>query len=226
MIFDKLIFTIILHRHSPETFDRKWEQSFRHNISGAPSSLTQKDEDRMRNYFSASGPRIHRYNDIAGFAEVYWDGGTRILVDYYFLGDQRTKYGQAVAKRWPYMTSGNKYYMWQHMASGGSFIAGDTALKKRRALHEALDAVSAQAKQFGCYVDLTTEQEIANCIDVNKLLVRPRVKTWQSYAAIDDTIGTPIRKPKCPNYRSHIKTVMNLASLASFLLLVSARTWS
>jgi hypothetical protein len=177
MILDKLIFTVILHRHSPKAFDRKWEQSFKQSISSASSYLTQKDEDRMRNCFSASSPRIHRYNDIAGFAEIYWDGGTRILADYYFLGDQRTKYGQAVAKRWPYKTSGNKYYTWQHMAGGGSFIAGDNALKKRKALQEALDAVSAQAKKFGCYVDLTTEREIANCIDVNKLLVRPRVKT-------------------------------------------------
>ncbi len=145
MIFDKLIFTIILHRHSPETFDRKWEQSFRHSISSAHSSLTQKVEDRMRDCFSASSPRIHRYNDIAGFAEVYWDGGTRILVAYYFLGDRRTKYGQAVAKLWPYKTSGNKYYAWQHMAGGGSFIAWDNALKKRKALHEVLDAVLAQS---------------------------------------------------------------------------------
>ena len=175
MLLNKLIFTVILHRHSPTKFDRQWEQTFKRSIS---PDLTPETEDRMRNFYSTSNPKIYRYNDIAGFAEIYWDGGTRILVDYYFLGDRRTKYGQAVAKLWPSKTSGNKYYMWQCMASGGSFIDGDNALKKRTALYEALDAVSAQVKKFGCYVDLTTEREIANCIDVKKLLVRPRVKTW------------------------------------------------
>ncbi len=170
----KSIFTILLHRHSPKSFAQRWEKTFRRT---APRSMTVEMEKQMRTIYCSSKPRIHRYNDIAGFVEVYWDAGTRILTDCYMLGDRRTKYGRELAKRWPGRISGNRYYPYFSMSEGGSFSSYDKPAQKKAAIIETLDDVEKAAKRLGCYVDLRVEREIANCIDVNKLLVRPRVKT-------------------------------------------------
>jgi len=82
----KLVFTILLHRHSPEEFLKIREQRFERMY------LKTHGLRRHREEFDASYPAIHRYNDIAGYAELYWDGGTRILAELFVQGDRRRKH--------------------------------------------------------------------------------------------------------------------------------------
>jgi hypothetical protein len=44
---------------------------------------------------------LHQFNDLVGFAEVYWDCGTRVMVDFYFHGDSRTRVRVRGAEAYP-----------------------------------------------------------------------------------------------------------------------------
>jgi hypothetical protein len=101
----KLIFTVFLHRHSPRQFSKLREQRIERTYANPDL------RERYRGEFDTSDPAVHRYNDIAGYGEVYWDGGTRILVEIFFRGDRRRKSGQAVAAgRRPQIVSASSFY--------------------------------------------------------------------------------------------------------------------
>ena len=44
---------------------------------------TTDARERCHDDFYASYPAAQRYNDIAGYAEVYWDGGSGILASFF-----------------------------------------------------------------------------------------------------------------------------------------------
>jgi hypothetical protein len=158
----KLIFTILLQRHSPERFERDW----------------QKAQDRFREpgskgWYAQQNPRIHRYNDLAGFAEVYWDRGTRVDVDYFFLADRRTRFGKGLTQRYgerPLTFNSKKFYAYAlGVDSGYVPRRGSAPHQKRKALFDALDSVQEMSSRLGCFVDLTPERQIVEDIDVNLL---------------------------------------------------------
>jgi len=74
----KLIFTVLIHRHSPEKYDQLREAQWNRTYS------TPQARERFRDEFYACCPAAQRYNDIAGYAEIYWDGGNRILAELFF----------------------------------------------------------------------------------------------------------------------------------------------
>ena len=166
----KLLFTILLHRHSPSAFDQLWERRYQKEC---PPNLTDEEKERRLIRHQTADPRIHKYNDIAGFAEVYWDSGSRMLIDYYFIGDRRTRYGRTVWASQAGFTSAHKFYLHSASVNSGSFFLGeDDVEKKRNAVFEALDALERKAKQLNCYVDTTAEREITRCLDVSKFFMR------------------------------------------------------
>jgi len=59
----KLIFTIFLHAHSPESFARLREARLKKMYS------TPKSRERYRDEFNRSHPSSHRYNGVTGYAE-------------------------------------------------------------------------------------------------------------------------------------------------------------
>jgi hypothetical protein len=129
--------------------------------------------ERYRNEVAASCPPLHRYNDIAGFAELYWDGGTRILVDYFFRGDRSRKFGKQVARSWPEdgaRISPGKFYLFAlGVESGGIPHETCDANLKRKAILEALREIRIRATDLCCFVDLTHEHELLQAIDINLL---------------------------------------------------------
>jgi hypothetical protein len=86
---NKLIFTILLHGYSPEQFEHQRQRRLERTYSSAGARERYQDE------FKQSDPPFHRYNDVAGYAELYWDGGERILAEFYFRGNRKRKYGKA-----------------------------------------------------------------------------------------------------------------------------------
>lgn len=163
----KPIFTVLFHRHSPAVFNRRWEKRSRATIP--PTGLEEASE---RLYYGLN-PKVHRYNDIAGFAEIYWDLGTRILANYYFRGDRRTKYGRQIGNQLGVPVSGKHYYLLYNMVEEASFVSASVS-EKRNALLAALQRVKETGKRLGCFVDLRTEISIAKCLNVEKYMSRGR----------------------------------------------------
>src|SRR5436305_1720971 len=91
----KLIVTVLIHAHSPQTFAEAREREL------CRLYTTAATRERYREHYDVFRSPVHRYNDVAGYAEVYWDAGTRILLDFFFKGDMRTTFGKAIAKHYP-----------------------------------------------------------------------------------------------------------------------------
>jgi hypothetical protein len=163
----KLVFTILVYRHSPEEFSKLRERRFKSMYTKTHGAGRHRDE------FDASHPAIHRYNDIAGFAELYWDGGTRILAELFLQGDRRRKYGKAVAAgRRPETVSPDRFYPLYALyveASGISHPQRSSEADRRLALQESLQFVREEATKLGCYVDLKHEEVILDATDVQRL---------------------------------------------------------
>ena len=159
----KLIVRLLLHLHSPDRFRQMWERRFQHSYSTAEMRELYREE------FIASHPTTHRYNDIAGFAEVYWDGGTRILVDYYFRGLKRRGFGDVVKAHWGDRIASSGFYRIPYIEIGGvpSRECGETTI--REAIVEALEKVRTTGQDWNFFVDLTHELMLLQAIDVGWL---------------------------------------------------------
>jgi len=165
---NKLIFTILLHNESPEQFERQRQRRFERMYSNAGA------RDRYRDEFNQSNPPFHRYNDVAGYAELYWDGGERILGEFYFRGNSRRKYGKAVTNGMRRGIASSRWFYPFHVLyiEVGSAPRSARECEKRQAIADALEWVRAQANELGCFVDLTHERILLDAIDVNKLFSR------------------------------------------------------
>lgn len=163
----KLIFTVLLHRHSPERFQ---ELRLRRLNSMYSSPRTR---ERYRDEFDSQFSPIYRYNDVAGYAEIYWDAGTRVLIDLFFRGDLRTKYGKAVACGRRGQISASQFYLYLHCLEAGGIphLSCSEALK-REAIIDGLQRVRAVAADMGCVIDLTHEETLLSAIDVRYLFSR------------------------------------------------------
>jgi len=157
----RLLFTLLLNLHSPKRFRSNWERRFLRSYS---SSLLR---ERYRDEFLVSHPTSHRYNDIAGFAELYWDGGTRILVQYYLRGLKRRKFTDTVTAHWGSNVFGSGFYSIPYCEVGGvphRTCSGDL---KRRAILDAMERVQSTADDWGCYLELTNEKRLLNALDID-----------------------------------------------------------
>ncbi len=169
----KRVFTVPIQRHPPKNFDERWQAR---SIRGAPigphmeKEFVEAYKKSLPEIHEAKHPRIHRFNDIFGFAEVWWTRGTEFVIWYYFRGDRRTKVGKIIAQRHVYPISSRQFYYFCD-DKAGKFMMWSTPEEKREALFDALNDVRNTAeKKCGCFVDLSHEYEIARCLDVNMML--------------------------------------------------------
>jgi hypothetical protein len=165
---NKLIFTILLHGYSPEQFERRRQRRFERMYSDPGARERYQDE------FNQSDPPFHRYNDVAGYAELYWDGGERILGELYIRGDRSRKYGKTVTNRMRRGITSPRWFYPFHVLyiEVGSVSRGARECENRQAIADALEWVRVQATDLGCFVDLTHERILLDAIDVNKLFSR------------------------------------------------------
>lgn len=166
-IGSKLIFTVLLHRHSPGQFSARRQRRFE-SIYRNPDR-----RERYREVFDTSYPANHRYNDIAGYAEIYWDAGTRILVEIFFRGDGRTRFGRAVSVGpRPKLFSANRFYpLYVLYKEAGQFSDASCGRGfKRQAIKDGLEHVQTVAISMGCFVDLTHEKLVLDALDIDRLL--------------------------------------------------------
>lgn len=166
-IGSKLVFTVLLHRHPPGQYSRLRQRKLE-RIYPNPDR-----RERYREEFNTSYPANHRYNDIAGYAEIYWDAGTRILVEIFFRGDRTTKFGKAVsAGPRPELFSANRFYpLYEVYEEAGQFSdASCGGGFKRQAIEDGLEHVRTVATGMGCFVDLTHEKLLLDALDIDRLL--------------------------------------------------------
>jgi len=169
----KRIFTVFLHRHTPEEFDEYWQEQSKR---GAPMSPNTEKEfvdaykKSLPEIYEATHPHIHRFNDIFGFAEIWWERGHDFVVRYYLRGDSRTKVGRKIAGRYFYPISSRQFYEFREVKITGFFKSSASELK-RKVLVDTLEDISTTAREeFGCFVDLLNEYEIASCLDMDVLI--------------------------------------------------------
>jgi hypothetical protein len=125
-----------------------------------------------REWHSARHP-LNRYNNLVGFAEVYWDLGTRIDINYYFLGNRNTTPGKRLANG--RKAAGDKYglnprcyYLYSDGVDAGYIPRRGSASEKRNGINQALDHVERTAEEIRCYVDLSHERKMVEYLDVDR----------------------------------------------------------
>lgn len=165
----KLVFTILIHRRSPGRFQQDWERQFRRHY---PHRREEAVERRNRERFASAYPPIHRYNDIAGFAEIYWDAGTSLQINLYFRGDRRTRYGRSIAQNRDGTVSARNYYLYDHRIQGGFVPPRRSDILDRQAFLDAFREVRRIANRLRCFVDLRHEEAILGCFDFRALFHR------------------------------------------------------
>jgi len=168
----KLIFTILMQHRSPEEFaavEQAAEENYIRNVyRDEPRDAELEEQARRR--FRSSRPILHRFNDLVGFAEVYWDRGARIMVDYFFRGDGRTRYGQTIQSWVGGEVSAQRFYAYAPMVEVAT-VHGDDAETKRRSILRALDHVEATAREILCFVDTSCERVLVQTLDVDTFFV-------------------------------------------------------
>lgn len=165
----KLIFTILIQHRPPEEFSRI-EKAIGEKYVSDVQDPELKEQARRR--FRSSRPILHRFNDLVGFAEVYWDRGTRIMVDYYFRGDGRTRYGHRILSRGRSNMSREWFYPYPFMIQVSAIHRGDDAKARRQAILRALDHVEETAREVLCFANTSHERAIVQALDVDAFLVQ------------------------------------------------------
>jgi len=169
----RLIFTILLHRNCPERFETLRQEGLE-RLERMCS--TARALEKYREEYNLQHPPTHRYNNIAGFAEIYWDGGIRIMLQFFFLGDRRTRFGKAVsvglvsAGLRPKLVSASQFYP---LYVQGIEVSGIPNVKcpeelKRKAIIEALDKVAETAADLN-FADLTQEWKVLDALNLERL---------------------------------------------------------
>jgi len=155
----------LIHCHPPERFralrERRLEKRYQ----------TADIRERHRDQYDLEYPSTHRYNCIAGLAGVYWDGGTRILVEAFFRGDRRTAFGKAVAYGRRAVRSTQLYPLYVQPISAGEFPHPSCQEElKRKAIMDGLKHIERTTADLGAFVDLTAEKALVDAFDLNRLL--------------------------------------------------------
>lgn len=131
--------------------------------------------ERYRDQYDLEYPSTHRYNGIAGLAgvywDVYWDGGTRILVEVFFRGDRSKAFGRAVAYGRPAVRSTQFYPLYVKPISAGEFPHSSCREEfKREAIMDGLKHIERTVADLGAFVDLTAEKALLDALNLTRLL--------------------------------------------------------
>ena len=147
----RMIFTILLHRQTPQEFESHWRSEA--NLRGG----------------RAGRSFAHRYNNVAAFAEVYWNAGDQILIAYYIRGDRRTRLGKVLD---PHASASQFYFRWCDKVNILP-SRNPTERAKRKAVSAALDHVERAAANQNWFVDLSHERHLLGALSMKKLFASP-----------------------------------------------------
>jgi hypothetical protein len=125
------------------------------------------DTKTLHAIHEAQCPRIHRYNDVFGYAEIWWDYHARINVDYFFRADRRMKIGRILRQRFGSGISPKKFYCFDFAAWVGNIYPDGDNNKHRQAILDAFNDVERIVKEYNLYVDLSQERLLVQRIDMN-----------------------------------------------------------
>jgi hypothetical protein len=147
----RLIARVLVTHRTEENFGKSWDRSCARTLAelGVPPTPLGSAQSGPEIAYFASNPRAFPYNDLYGFVDVYWDGGTRILANAYFRGDARRRAGKVLRTRWNVgRLKGAGYYLHSHMRELAWFPRHADDERIRTALLEALLEVERLAREL------------------------------------------------------------------------------
>ena len=119
-------------------------------------------------------PPTYPYNDIYGFFEIFWDGGTRVLANCYFRGDARRRAGRrlrAAAGGQDLRSQG--FFLHWHRKELAWLPNTPSPQSIRRVLSMALDRVDDAAKDLGGVAHLDHARTMLPHVNWDALMGRP-----------------------------------------------------
>ena len=158
-----LLFRVLIQGHRPDEFNALWQRQLEHAYP------ERHGEQRIIGGFAATFPKIHLLNDLVGVAEMFWDGGRRILADFYFRADSRRKFGRLLKSRSSARLNPRRFCMLCHAVEIGGLPLYSTETERRKDLLDALHRVEAEAADLGCHADTSVEQHLVQHLDLAAL---------------------------------------------------------
>lgn len=173
----KPLFTILCQRRSPARFLKARGQRIETALTKRREwyrerGLLSFDEAEELRRLEQDEVGYHRLDDLVGFAEIYWDGGSRIKVNLWLKVDLRAKWGRFPEGK--ARSSRRTYHLRIMAADAGRFrFRGASCADKRRAVHQALGYLEKKAEELRFFVDLSAERLLAEHLDFDGLFRRP-----------------------------------------------------
>lgn len=168
----KQLFVLLIQRHSLPEYDKLWKSGLPRGAPmgrQTPASIVSAYKEMLPEIYEARHPHLHRYNDLFGFAEIWWNGSMELSVCYYFRGDRRTQMGKRISTDYRYPISSQQFYPYREERIGQLFHWLNRN-QVREELRIALNGVAATVKKdFRCFVDISHELELIRCLDLNSV---------------------------------------------------------
>ena len=153
-----------LYYESEMDFEKRLDKRFINDFELENNKYSEQQLIDFQSLFDTQYPRLYKYNNILGYAELVLD--TRdILIYYYLNGDRRKIYNKHINFR----TYKRNIY------SPTGYIYGGTIekLNKREikvAFEDSFKEIENQCKEWKIYVNLKRERELINYIDFERLI--------------------------------------------------------
>lgn len=169
----RLLFRVPVTHLTEEEYDSRWrdERKRRFELWGERVPELGDPPSNAEILYWAEHPPTYPYNDLYGFIEVYWDGGTRIQAESYFLGDARRTAGRHLRHlhQGLRLRSG-KYYPYHHRQDLAWLPRGFTEAQARQAVHAALSETRRLAQQVRGVVHLEQYERMIAFVRWHKVL--------------------------------------------------------
>jgi hypothetical protein len=163
----------IVHRGEREYHAAWTTQRLRHfeRMGGPPPNDAQPDGRTL--HYWASNPPTWPFADLYGFADVFWDGGTRILADTYYRGDGRYAAGRALRRIQETRLLAQEYYMLAHRIDLAYLARRFDAAVAATAVNAALDQVEEHAQSLRGVALTEDVRRLLTAVDWPQVLIRP-----------------------------------------------------
>lgn len=168
MTGDRPLFTIMVtHRSEGDFYDRYEAQRER---AAAEMSANPNEDDWFSFPYAREHPAAFPFNDLYGFFEVLWDGGTRILTESYFRGDARRKAGQRLKRIHGASLKASGFHLYQHRHDLAWLRPGATRADIQASVEMALREVRRLADELGGIAHMAEAHAILPHVDWDRVL--------------------------------------------------------
>ncbi|MGH7927042.1 MAG: hypothetical protein ACREQV_04540 [Candidatus Binatia bacterium] len=149
--YRRIIHVLVTHLSEVEYF-RRWEERRVEYFAGLSYTNEEFPDlwDREEIYYSDAHPAAYPYNDLYGFYDVAWDGGSRIMCNSYYRADARRKAGKILkGVRGGRSLQPNSFYLLHHLQQLAWISLQVNEVEFERSLVTAVERIAEEARDFG-----------------------------------------------------------------------------